>query len=254
MKVVIVEDEPLTADDLADSIRAVTDRAEVVKKLYSVSEAVGYFSSANDPDLIFCDIQLGDGYSFDIFKKVQIGVPVIFCTAYDAYALEAFRNNGIAYILKPFTRSAVKEAIGKYTTLRNSFAGGLMDYTRLFSNTKAGHTQVAGNSSLIVNWKDKYFPVRFTDIAVFTIDYKLVQLVTFDGRKFFVNDTLDELEVKCGHRFFRANRQCLVNRSAVKEAVQTHGRKLMLTLSVPFDSEILISKVKATAFLDWLKQ
>lgn len=254
MKVVIVEDEPLIADDLAASIRAVTDRAEVVKKLYSVSEAVGYFSSANDPDLIFCDIQLGDGYSFDIFRRVHIDVPVIFCTAYDAYALEAFKNNGIAYILKPFTRSTVKEAIGKYTTLRNSFAGGLMDYTRLLNSKKASDVPDANNSSLIVNWKDKYFPVKFTDIALFTIDYKLVQLVTFDTRKFFVNDTLDELEAKCGRQFFRVNRQCLVNRNAVKEAMQTHGRKLMLKLSVPFDTDILISKVKATSFLDWLKQ
>ncbi len=225
----------------------------MVKKLYSVSEAVGYFSSANDPDLIFCDIQLGDGYSFDIFKKVDIGVPVIFCTAYDAYALEAFKNNGIAYILKPFTRSAVKEAIGKYTALRNSFAGGLFDYTRVLSGLEKEERETSASSSLIVNWKDKYFPVKFTDIAMFNIDYKLVQLITFDGRKYFVNDTLDELEIKCSQQFFRANRQCLVNRSAVKEAVQTHGRKLLLKLAVPFDSDILISKVKATSFLDWLK-
>ena len=108
-------------------------------------------------------------------------------------------------------------------------------------------------ASLIVNWKDKLFPVKLQDIVVFGIEYKMVQLVTFDNQKYFINQTMDELEEICGQHFFRVNRQCLVNKNAVKEAMQCHGRKLKVKLSIPFETEILVSKIRVSAFLEWLK-
>src|ERR1700722_20733491 len=119
MKVVIIEDEPLTAKDLAACILAAEPAAEVVATLGSVEEAIGFFKGEAAPALIFSDIQLGDGLSFSIFAANAQTVPVIFCTAYDEYALEAFRAAGIDYVLKPFTAKSIAAALAKYNAFRS---------------------------------------------------------------------------------------------------------------------------------------
>ena len=113
MKIVVIEDEKITADDLIENLLAVKPNYTIVKILKSISEALAFFQQQPEVDLIFSDIQLGDGLSFDIFKKVKIKVPIIFCTAYNEYALEAFKANGIDYILKPFNIAEIKKAIEK---------------------------------------------------------------------------------------------------------------------------------------------
>jgi two-component system, LytTR family, response regulator LytT len=253
MKVVIVEDETLTAEDLAEILLKLPDGIEVVKILTSVAEAIPYFKQNTSPDLIFCDIQLGDGHSFEIFKQVHIDVPVIFCTAYDEYAFEAFRNNGIDYILKPFVKKSIKSAIEKYKSLRTRLSMTGIDYDNLLQNIRSRLSHDKKISSLLINWKDKIIPVRINDIALFSIDFKMTQLITFDNQKYFVNHTLDELEEICGEDFYRANRQYLINRNAVTEALQYHARKLVLKLKVEDKHEIIISKNRVPEFLSWLR-
>ena len=111
MKVVIIEDEPLTAEDLSSALLEVDSSIQVVAMLESVLESVSYFTENEVPDLIFSDIQLSDGLSFEVFKKVKIDAPVIFCTAFDEYAIQAFKANGIDYIMKPFSRQTVADAL-----------------------------------------------------------------------------------------------------------------------------------------------
>ena len=253
MKIVIVEDEALTAEDLAEILLKLPDSIEVVKILTSVSEAIPYFNQNNLPDLIFCDIQLGDGHSFEIFKQVPIDVPVIFCTAFDEYALEAFRNNGIDYILKPFVKKNIKAAIDKFKLLRTRLSRSTVDYNGLLQNVQVRFNQNKRISSLLINWKDKIIPVKINDIALFNIDFKMTQLVTFGNQKYFVNHTLDELEEICGEEFYRANRQYLINRNAVTEALQYHARKLVLKLKIEDKHEIIISKNRVPEFLSWLR-
>ncbi len=120
MKVVIIEDEPLVAQDLENSLKKIRKDLEVVCILGSVLEAVDYFKKHEQPDLVFSDIQLGDGLSFEITKEVDINVPIIFCTAYDEYAIEAFRTNGIAYILKPFDTKSLEKAVSKFEGLKRT--------------------------------------------------------------------------------------------------------------------------------------
>ena len=124
MKIVIIEDEKLTARDLEDLIMEAAPSCQVLATLHSVKQAVNYLSKTPAPDLIFSDIQLGDGLSFDVFNQVNIHTPIVFCTAYDEYALKAFRLNGIDYILKPFTLEAVKAALDKYDEMSRVFSGG----------------------------------------------------------------------------------------------------------------------------------
>jgi len=252
MKVIIIEDELLAAEYLADLLSKLTDGIEVIKIISSINEAVEYFKHNNPPDLIFCDIQLGDGHSFEIFSRVKIDVPVIFCTAYNQYALQAFKNNGIDYVLKPFTKKHIKDSIGKYKTLKQKFTSSVIDYENILKSLQ-GYNNDKRASSLLINFKQKIIPVKITDIALFCIDHKMTQIITFDKQKYFTNYTLDELEMVCGKSFYRANRQFLVNRETVQEALQYFGRKLVVKLNIEATHEIIISKNKVPEFLNWLK-
>jgi two-component system, LytTR family, response regulator LytT len=253
MKVVIIEDEPLTAEDLADILLKMPDGIEVVKILDSVKASIEYLKQNHQPDLIFSDIQLGDGHSFEIFQQLKLDVPIIFCTAYDAYALDAFKTNGIDYVLKPFTKKTIRHALDKYNLLRNKLAGMAIDFDNLLDNLQKSHNPQKKMSSLLINWKDKIIPIKITDIALITIDYKMSQVVTFNNQKYFVNHTLEELEDICGPSFYRANRQFLINREVVAEAMQYYARKLVLKLKVEGKYEIIISKTRVPEFLSWLR-
>lgn len=252
MNILIIEDEALTAQDLAGILTQMPEQVEIRKIVPSVAEAIRYLKEFNPPDLIFCDIQLGDGLSFDIFRQVKTDCPVIFCTAYNEFALEAFRNNGIDYILKPFTKKTIGDALDKYRVLRQNFTRNAINYNGFFSSP--GWTETyKKNGSLLINWKDKIIPVKIKDIALFTIDYKMTQLVTFDNQKYFINLTLEELEQTCGPGFYRANRQYLINKDAILEALQYFARKLILKLSIEGKHDVVISKNRVPEFLEWLR-
>ena len=122
MNIIIIEDEGVVADELALNIKQLVEEPADIVQLRSVKEAIAYFKKAEAPDLIFSDIQLGDGLSFEIFVEAPITVPVIFCTAYDEYALDAFKANGIDYILKPFTIQTLGSALEKYRQLKKIFS------------------------------------------------------------------------------------------------------------------------------------
>ena len=252
MKVVIVEDELLAAEYLAELLSKLPEGIEVVKIISSINEAVEYFKLNSSPDLIFCDIQLGDGHSFEIFSRVKIDVPVIFCTAYNQYALQAFKNNGIDYVLKPFTTMHIKESIEKYKTLRQKFANTVIDYENILKSLHE-YSNDKRVSSLLINFKEKIIPIKIMDIALFTIEHKMTQIITFDKQKYFTNYTLDELEAVCGKNFYRANRQFLINRETVQEALQYFARKLVVKLKIEGKHEIIISKSKVSEFLSWLR-
>jgi two-component system response regulator LytT len=241
MKVIIIEDEALAAADLADTLQALDRNLSIVRILASVKEAIPYLQTGPEVDLIFSDIQLGDGLSFDIYREVQIRQPVVFCTAFDAYAIEAFQNNGIDYILKPFNEAAVKAALDKYRGWKDHFSIRPVDYGAL------------ARRAVLVYRKDKIIPVRMEETAFFYIDYKVTRLVAFDGQTFVVDQTLDELE-KAAVSFFRVNRQFLVNRKAVKSATHLFPRKYLVDLCVAFPESIMVSKNRASSFLEWLKQ
>jgi len=242
MNIVIIEDEPLTAKDLAACIRTAEPQAEIVATLASVGEANAWFRRNEPPDLVFSDIQLGDGKSFAVFERLIKWVPVIFCTAHDDYALEAFRAAGIDYILKPFTEKTVGAAIGKFKALRAAGA------------TTAGEPTAPRLTAgaILVYYKDRILPVQLGHIALFYLEKELVRLVGFDGKVYVVNKSLEELEGLAGTRFYRVNRQFLISRAAIKEASQYFGRKLLLNLTIPFEEKITVGRMKVPAFLDWL--
>lgn len=252
MKIVIIEDEKLTAEDLADRILNLVPEASIIAMLYSVKEAISWFGKNEHPDLIFSDIQLGDGLCFEIFKDHPINIPVIFCTAYDEYAIAAFKVNGIDYILKPFDEQTISTALTKYKELEKRFSNNSLHYEKilqLFENRRSSK-----KGSVLVYYKDKILPLRIQSIAIFYIEFEITHILTFEQKKFIINKRLDELEKITSTDFYRANRQYLINRKAIKEASQYFARKLSITLTIPFKETITINKVKVPDFLNWLSE
>ncbi len=248
MKIVIIEDEPHTASDLANTIIKVEPDAEIIAVLSSGKEALAWFDENDGPDLIFSDIQLGDGLSFKIFDTLRNDTPVIFCTAYDKYALQAFKAAGIGYILKPFTQKTVAEALLKFKQLKNRFTKAVDSYAGFEDKLVAIKKQAA----ILVFYKDKILPVKLEDIALFYLHNNITHLVTFAKEQYYINETLEEVESIAGNNFYRVNRQYLVQKRAIKDVSKYFGRKLLLNLNTSFTEKITVSKIKANHFLAWL--
>jgi len=251
MNVVLIEDEKLVSDDLADILHSLDGNINISHTISSVKEAVNYFKQHDTPQLIFSDIQLGDGYSFEIFKELQTNTPVIYCTAFNQHALQAFENNGIAYVLKPYSRNTIKQALDKYQSLKKTFS--LHQQINYDSLLAAITGQTVRPQTLLVNYKNKIIPVKIAEVVFFNIEHKATSLVTMQNETYTINQSLDELEEICGQHFFRANRQFLINKAGVKEVLHYGLRKLFVTLSVDTTEQVVINKVKITAFLNWLK-
>jgi two-component system, LytTR family, response regulator LytT len=250
MNIVIIEDEKVTAKDLQRTILAFEPDATVKATLHSVEDAIDYFKKNDDTDLIFSDIQLGDGLSFEIFKRMDNHPPIIFCTAYDHYFTEAFDSLGIDYIMKPFNKAAIEKALSKYVSLKQQFSRNVnsqksqLDLLESRLNNK--------RSAVIIRQREKIIPLDVVNIALFFINNGYTFAYTFKNEKFILNENLDALEHLFSPAFFRTNRQFLVNRRAVKDATHFFNRKVLVNLTIPFKEQILVGKLKITEFVDWL--
>lgn len=254
MKIVIIEDEKLTAKELENVILELLPTANIQAVLHSVSQSEMYFKNNSFPDLILSDIQLGDGLSFEIFENITINVPIIFCTAYDEFMLNAFKNNGIDYLLKPFTKDSVKIALDKYHNLSEVFSNKNQAVDEIRQALKM--IKPTKSSNILVYYKDTIIPLKIDDIAVFYIQEQATYLKSFNDETYFIDKTLSQIEEICGENFFRANRQFLINRKAVKNVSHHLSRKFSVRLSIPFEyeSQITVSKNKLKEFLEWLSQ
>lgn len=248
MKIIIIEDERLTAADLSATLTTIDPTIEIVKIIKSVAEGLSYFTQKIEVDLIFSDIRLGDGLSFEILSPLQI--PVVFCTAYDEYALSAFKANGIDYILKPFTEKEVRKSLEKFKQLTGNQEETIkQQYAALTEIFKFSPPKPA---SLLIRHRDMIIPIKFEQFALFYLENNVVNAVTFDGETYHPSKSLDELEQIAGNTFFRVNRQYLIHRNAVKHASNILSRKLSISVNVPHDADILISREKSPQFLKWL--
>lgn len=253
MKILIIEDEIKTAKALSAFIVSIYPLAEILAIIQSVEKAVQYILSNEAPDLIFMDIQLSDGLSFEIFKEVKVTSPVIFCTAFDEYAIDAFKANGIDYLLKPFSKATLTAAFEKVKMLSNSFHSGRqepLDYQALLKITG----QQNGKKSFLVFKHNKYITIPTESIALFYINNELPTIVTFDEQEYLANQPLDAISAALpAGQFYRVNRQYLISFSAVKEVEHYFSRKLIVLLKVKTKEEIVITKHKTTEFLGWLE-
>jgi DNA-binding LytR/AlgR family response regulator len=249
-KVVIVEDETAAAANLRSMLKNINPDVEVLEVLESVEEAVDFFSKGTDADVVFMDIHLADGDSFRIFQSVDITIPIIFTTAYDEYALEAFKVNSIDYLLKPFKEEDLTRALDKLQRLTA---------TERATATQRVETMVASADSsslhtILVRFKDKLIPISMDDVAYFYTFSERVTLTTLDGATYPVDKTLETLTQQLDtHKFFRANRQFIVSRKAVKDIAVWFGSRLALNLQIETPERIIISKARVPEFKRWLQ-
>lgn len=252
MKLLIIEDEAFAADALEKMILGIRPDSEIMEKLESVVESVEWLKLNRHPDLIFCDIHLSDGSSFEIFKHVEVRCPVIFTTAYNQYAIEAFQVNSVDYLLKPIKQEELARGIRKYEDLKQeSLSNELGNLQKLLLESAPG--KKLKKSRFMVKSGQTIKTISSTDVAYFLAEEGVVLLVTFDGKRYVINYTLDQLDEQLEDKtFFRANRQLIVNIRAVKEVHPYFKGRLHLMVEPRIKSDQIISSSKASSFKEWL--
>ncbi|MEM9821871.1 MAG: LytTR family DNA-binding domain-containing protein [Bacteroidota bacterium] len=251
MKVIIIEDEPLMSNALREELVAVAPAIEVVAQLTSIKASIEYLNNNPFPDLFFADIELSDGVSFEIFKHFNNTVPIIFCTAYNQYALEAFQVYGIDYLLKPFDSEAIKAALDKFKSLANFQATITPDLQTITQLLTGIHQEQ--KHSILVHQGDKIIPFSTEQIALAQLENGVVYIIDFDGKRQAVNHNMDKLSHLLGSRFYRVNRQFIISRKAIKHASQYFARKILIQPKFDFQAPLIVSKAKASDFLRWLE-
>ena len=249
MKILIIEDEPLVAKDLQSHLNKLAPDAIQLGPLTSVAAAVKWFNENALPDLILSDIRLSDGSSFEIFEKLNVTCPIIFTTAYDEYAIRAFKLNSIDYLLKPVDVKELDSALKKYRSL--SAQPALADQLKSFLGS-LGKEQKKYKERFLSLQRNTMVPVVADEIAFFQKE-ELIFIYTKDNEKMISeHQTLDEIEALLDpEKFFRVNRQYIVHIQGVERVKTTH-KGLTVQLKAPFNLELDISREKATAFKGWL--
>ena len=250
MRIVIIEDETAAAQNLSAILHKVCPDIEVVNTIDTVTDSVEFFSSAPSLDLVFMDIHLADGSSFRIFDSVDITTPIIF-TAYDQYAIEAFKVNSIDYLLKPINEESVRRAIEKWQRLTSIER---TDYTSRV-NDVAQKQKAQSQQVFLVHFRDKIIPLQIDDIAFFHTSEERVTAYCFDGSKYQVDMTLETLQSKLpSEMFFRANRQFIISRKSVKDISVWFGSRLAVNLTIESPERLIVPKARVHEFKGWLIQ
>ena len=251
MTAVIIEDEGLIAKELLNKIKQVSNDINVLEILPSLKTARKWFLQNAEPDLLFMDIQLSDGVSFDLFDEFQLQCPVIFTTAYDEYAVRAFKVNGIDYLLKPIDDSELKKAIDKSRTLIEQKTKLPENISQLITNIAKSQTPYF-KEKFIVHFRNNWIPVDTKEIACFIRD-NLNYLITFSGDKYILDfATLEDIEDLLDPKiFYRANRQSIIHIDSIQSVKPQENQKLTVLLKAPLKLEFDISREKAPSFKKW---
>jgi DNA-binding LytR/AlgR family response regulator len=253
MRILIIEDEQPTAQELKKHLISLEPAAEIASMEDSVETAIEWLQKNPMPDLIFMDIQLADGLCFEIFQEIDVRCPVVFCTAFDQYAIEAFKVNGVEYILKPFNREMVGKALEKVKNLKGFFRSGQEPSQMSHLADLLTNLQSAYKTSFLVSYRDKLVPITTREISYFHIEDEVTFVHTLEGKRFFVNHSLDELERKLDPKqFFRANRQFIVNFEDIVSVEPYFSRKMLLKTRTATKEPVIISKVKSPELVRWM--
>lgn len=255
MKVFIIEDEIPAAEKMQRFLKRYDESIEILGQAMSVKQSVNWLVEGHEVDLLFMDIQLTDGLSFDIFKEIKVEVPVIFTTAYNEYAIEAFKANGIDYLLKPITFDALSESIDKFKKLK----------ARLSDTTETIPPPIIDLQSALQLLSKREYKNRFmvkigehirsvtTDtIALFYAEGRNAYIVTNEGKRLIIDYKLETLEEMLDpKKFFRVNRTFVLEINAIKDVLVYSNSRLKVMLNLNFDKEIIVSRERVNDFKTW---
>ncbi|WP_397446834.1 LytR/AlgR family response regulator transcription factor [Polaribacter sp. R77954] len=248
MNIVIIEDEQLAAEKLERYLLKYKSDLKIIAVLSSISDAVNWFATNQNYDVVFMDIQLTDGLSFKIFNQTKINKPVIFTTAFDEYAVDAFKVNSIDYVLKPITFTDISKAMNKLKLMQTLFNPVAL------SKVVEVVQQKKEKDRFLVRLGNHIHSIKTEEIALFFAEGRTVYLVTKAGKKFIIDFKLEDLKnLLNSHVFFRVNRSFIINITAIKDVIVYSNSRLKIMLIVKLDKEIIVSREKVSAFKTWLE-
>ncbi|MFI2743476.1 LytR/AlgR family response regulator transcription factor [Zhouia sp. PK063] len=253
MKILILEDEIATGKDLEYLLQKIDPSVKVLGIIDSVEDGLHWLQQHESPDLIFSDIQLADGLSFDLFESITLKCPVIFCTAFDEYAIKAFENHGIAYILKPFDEIKLQNSLEQYQNLMSIFAENKVSIKDIVKEIKVHEHSFRNN--FLIHYGEKMIPLEVQDIASFYTESGVTYVMTFQSKKFKIQYTLEQLEdILNPKMFFRANRQFIISFHTITAVEPYFSRKLFVHTKIKLPEKVLVSKQKSQVFLRWMEE
>jgi DNA-binding LytR/AlgR family response regulator len=250
LRILIIEDEEPAAKRLLKMVKEIEPGVELLDSIVSVSSAVKWFRENDAPDLIFSDIQLADGTSFDIFKEVKVLCPVIFVTAFDQYAIEAFKINSIDYLLKPLKKEDLQVAIAKFKNSKPP-AAPVFDIDKLLqAYSPQAHSY---KTRFIVRYGEHIKTINTEEIAYFYTEDKVNFLTTYEARRFAIDFNLDSLETLLDPKtFFRINRQFIVSIKSIAEMFAYTKGRVLIKLKPAAKQETIVSTERSADFKTWL--
>jgi two-component system response regulator LytT len=249
MKVMIIEDELLAQERLQQMLKSYDPEMEVVVCLESIEDTVQYLSLKAQPDLLFMDIHLSDGHSFEIFDKITITKPIIFTTAYDTYALEAFKHYSIDYLLKPITEIALANAINKY----KSFASAVPNAVDQLLHSGKKNDNATYKNRFLTKVGQRLFFLDTADIAFFSAENKNTFIVDKHNNKYPINTTIEKLELQLDPvQFLRINRKIIVHAVAIEQIKPYFNNRLIIHIKgIPPSEDLVISRDRVSIFKTW---
>ena len=251
--VLIIEDEVSATKSLLAALQRIWAEREysVVGTLESIRETVDFLQTQQEPDLIFMDIQLSDGLSFEIFKQHQPKCPIVFITAYDDYAIKAFEVNGLHYLLKPVSDEDLAVALDRFQGLNGEVEPSMFALKNLLNQMSARSYK----ERFLVHSKGSMITVKATEIQVVSLDEGSVWLHTLKGEKFKMTSTMDKMEVQLNpNLFYRASRQAIIAKEGIQKVDPYFNQRLSVTMKSFNQGRILISKSKSSEFKRWLEE
>ena len=251
MKIIIIEDEQAGADLLSFTLKQVDQNIEILGVCEDEKQTLAILKSQTQIDAIFSDIQLTDDLSFSILKKIDQNIPVVFVTAYNEYALEAFKHHGIDYVLKPYSREDIKKALEKLRTYKS---GQTATSTQKLENFLTHFEQSQHyKSTILIGFQDRLIPLKTEDIVCFFTAQSEVSVLHKSGKSYRMSDSLEQMEKQLKSKlFFRANRQFIINKAFILDIRHYFNGRLKVKMEKETPDDIVISKAKSTEFKQWL--
>lgn len=251
MRILIIEDEEPASKRLQKMLKEIEPSIEIVNHIVSVSSAIAWWKENEQPDLVFSDIQLADGLSFEIFRNIDTHCPIIFTTAYDKYAIEAFKLNSIDYLLKPIKKEELERALNKFKKTKGNPGAPAFDMNKLLQTLNI--TSANYKKRFIVRYGEHIKTINIEDVAYFYTEDKVNFLTTKEGRRFTVDFNLDSLEMMLDPTtFFRINRQYIIGIQSITEMFAYSKSRVLIKLNPPSRHETIVSTERSAEFKLWL--
>ncbi len=249
MKILLIEDEPLALEQLENIIASWKGDAVIVGRIDSTEDGVRWFSENKTPDLVLSDVQLSDGISIDIFKKVNKYLPIVFITAYDHYAIDAFKFNAIDYLLKPIDAKKLWAVLDKVESQNQVFEK--IDYQKLANLVLNKMKPI--EKRFLIKFSGQLINLSSNDIAYFYTYQKMVMVMTSAGKKMPIDESLEQLEKELDKgQFFRVNRGMIINENAINKMVAYSRSRVKLVLKPDFVEDVIVSRERTSYFKNWL--